>query len=104
YLHDHLKVPIPSEVLRECRDRKPSVFEQTEYNLVEQPAHAVKNSLLGGWPLVVLNYRRITLGQRLLPRVLGFADYARYRLAVTRRREIPLILLRRAPQKIGKIL
>jgi len=104
YLHEHLKTPIPNEVLRKCRQRKPSVFEQTEYNLIRQPPHERNDSLLGGWPLLILNYRRITFGQRFWPRVFGFADYAKYRLSATRRREIPLVLLRRVPRKIGKMV
>ena len=103
YLHDHLKVSIPSEVLRRCRDRRPSIFEQTEFNLVRKPRHEVDNSIFSGWLLDILDYRRITLGQRLWPRLLGFADFVRYRLFVARRREIVLVLLRRMPGKIRKI-
>jgi hypothetical protein len=103
YLHEHLKVPIPSEVLRKCRERRPSAFEQTEYELVGKPMREVNDSVFGGWLLVILTYRRITCGQRFWPRLLGFADYARYRLFVSRRREIFPALLRRLPGKIGKI-
>jgi len=104
YLHDHLKISIPSEVLRSCRDRRPSIFEQTEFDLVRKPREEINDSIFGVWPLVIVEYRRITMGQRLWRRVLGFADYARYRLALARRRELVPVLLGRLPGKIRKVI
>ncbi len=104
YLHDHLKVPIPPEVLRKCRQGKPSVLEQIEHQLVERPRREVDDSIFGGWPLIILAYRRITFGQRFWPRLRGFPDYVRYCLYANSRREIFSVLLRRVPGKIRKIL
>jgi Uncharacterised nucleotidyltransferase len=97
YLSDKFQARIPNSVMAEINDIPISPIERFEYRYI---MNSQENALLGGFPLYIAEYLRLTNGTGLLPSVIEFPKFLQYRSG----RNLPQLLFRLVRRTKKKLL
>lgn len=80
YLYNHFRAPIPETVIDQINDVPVSYFERFEYRHLTDSCEPCRDTLLGSFPIHLVNYLRLTKDCSLIPAVIGFPRYLQHAL------------------------
>ena len=80
YLHETFKAKMPKTIIDSFKHIPVSFLEQIEYQRLNSKHKAHHETLLGGLPLYLIEYLRLTRDTGVLPALAGFPWYLKYRL------------------------
>lgn len=98
YLERNFGDCIPGSVLSEFHRTRTSVFERYEYNQFRKPA----TRFLGLTQRRLCKLKRVAEGKSLASVALRFPEYMCWKCNVRRKRELPMVLLRKAVDRMSK--
>ncbi|MER3447560.1 MAG: hypothetical protein C4291_12320 [Candidatus Dadabacteria bacterium] len=101
YLKDKFQARIPSSVMAEVNDIPVSPVERFEYRYI---MNSQENALLGGFPLYLIEYLRLTNGTGLLPSVVEFPKFFQYRFNARNLRQLLFLILSAGIRRTNKKL
>lgn len=100
YLQQNFGDCVPPPVLSRFADTQTSRFERREYSVLRNPA----TGFLGYVPRTFCGFLRITEGKSQIARALLIPDFLCWQYRVRRRRQLPMVLLRKVVRRLPGLL
>jgi hypothetical protein len=80
YLNETFRAKVPKTIMESFNSIPMSFLEQIDYQFDNWENRACRETLFGGFPLYIIDYLRLSRDTEVLPALVGFPGYLKYRL------------------------
>ena len=81
YLYKSFQAPVPKTIMESINKIPISYLERFEYRRLRNDGEVYRETLLGGFPVYLIDYLRLTRDTRFLPAFAGFSKYLLFRMS-----------------------